>query len=240
MAKSESANQTPLTFKYILTLPGGERKEFATQLDRKTLSYLQPARSSYPEWTALSYRKCSNCPLNETEHPQCPAAVSVIDVVEAFGASVSYDEVLVRVEAEERSYESKVPTQKALSGLVGLRMATSGCPVVRKLRPMTRHHLPFSSLYETRFRILSMYLLSQYLRSKQGEQPDWAMNDLAKYYKDIQTVNQDFTRRLLPATKGDASVNAIVILNAFADAIEFSISGEMLDELRQVFDTARE
>ena len=66
------------------------------------------------------------------------------------------------------------------------------------------------------------------------------MNELAKSYQDIQTVNQDFIRRLLPATSGDASVNALVILNAFADAIAFSITGEMLEELEQVFSTARE
>src|SRR3989338_3290428 len=143
----KSKEEGPLTYQYIFTLPNGERKEFMTQLDRKTLSYLKPERASYPEWTALTYRKCANCPLNEQEHPRCPAAEGLVDIVEQFADAVSYDSTQVRVEADDRSYEHQMPLQKGLSGLIGLRMATSGCPVVRRLRPMTRHHLPFSSMY---------------------------------------------------------------------------------------------
>ena len=238
MAQTTPEADKPITYTYTFIFPDGEKKSITTALDRKALAFTLPERSSYPEWTALSHGKCSNCPLSDADSPRCPAAVSLVEIVETFGSSISHDEVVTRVETEDRVYEHKGPIQKAISGLIGLRMATSGCPILRKLRPMTRHHLPFSSLYETRFRIMSMYLLAQYMRAKRGETPDWLMKDLAQSYKDIQTVNQDFTRRLLPAAKGDASVNAIVILNAFADAIEFSISGEMLGELEQVFKTA--
>ena len=155
--------------------------------------------------------------------------------METFRASVSYDKVHVMVETEQRDYEKEVPLQKALSGLVGLLMVSSGCPIMKKLRPLIRYHLPFANLHETQFRIISMYLMAQYLASCKGKTPDWALKGLAQIYQDIAEVNQSFISRLLTVVKGDAGPNAMVILSAFTDAITFTIDGKMLGELEAIF-----
>lgn len=237
-AKAQEEESPQLTYKYIFTLKDGQKKEFKVTLDRKTLGLAKMNAASAPAWTDLSNRKCSNCPLKESESPKCPAAVAlaVTGVVETFGSSVSYDDVHVVVETEQRNFEKYVPLQKGLSGLVGLLMVSSGCPIMRRLRPLIRYHLPFSNLDETQFRILSMYLLGQYLLSRKGKTPDWALKSLSKLYEDIHEVNQGFVSRLLTTVKGDAGPNALVILNAFADAITFSVDGKMLGELDEIYD----
>ncbi|MCM8794333.1 MAG: hypothetical protein NC819_00790 [Candidatus Omnitrophica bacterium] len=226
-----------IDYKYIIKLPSGETRTFAVQLEEETLNLRFPHRTALPDWTALSYKQCPNCPLNEKESPRCPAAVSIADIVETFSTSISHDEVLVRVESPERVYEKKVPLQKVLSGLIGLLMAASGCPVTGKLKPLVRHHLPFSNLEETQFRILSMYLMAQYLRVKNGKEADWSLETLQKIYDEIRTVNSSFFNRVLGNVKGDANPNALVILGAFTEAIAFSTKGMMLETLEQIYKT---
>lgn len=235
-APEQGEGQGPLTYKYVITLPEGGKKDFTVKLDRRTLALTGVDSASAPEWTALSNRKCTNCPLQESESPQCPAAVALAGVVKEFGSAVSYDSVQVTVETEERDYVKKVPLQKALSGLVGLLMVSSGCPIMRRLRPLIRFHQPFSNLHETQFRILSMYLLGQYLLARKGKAPDWELKKLAQLYKEIQEVNHCFVSRLLTTVKGDAGPNAMIILNAFADAITFTIDGKMLGQLEAIYD----
>ncbi len=233
-AQDEGADNAPLTYKYIFTLAKGEKKEFTVRLHPKTLELLLPPGAPKPEWTKLSNRKCTNCPLKEEDSPHCPAAVGMTEVVNALGSSVSFDDVHVRVESNQRDYEKRVPLQKGLSGLIGLIMASSGCPVVGKLRPLIRYHQPFSNLEETQYRIVSLYLMSQYLLSKKGKTPDWTLQGLGDLYKGIQRVNQDFMKRLLTVVKGDAGPNALVILNAFADAVSFTVDGRMLSDLEEM------
>ena len=239
MAEGGKAD-APLVYRYTFTLDGGQKKEFTVRLDRRTLQLLLDAGAPKPEWTKLSHRKCSNCPLEEARSPHCPAAVGMVPVMEAFGSATSHDEVQVRVESEQRDYEKRVPLQKGLSGLIGLIMASSGCPVVGKLRPLVRYHQPFSNLAETQYRIVSMYLLAQFLISKKGKTPDWTLKNLGEIYQAIQKVNQDFMKRLLTTTKGDAGPNALVILNAFADAVTFTVDGRMVEELEQLIYPALE
>ena len=70
---------------------------------------------------------------------------------------------------------------------------------------------------------------------KKGKQPpDWTLKGLGDLYKEIRRVNQDFMKRLLTAVKGDASPNALVILNAFADAVSFTVDGKMLSDLEEM------
>ncbi|MBI3323326.1 MAG: hypothetical protein HYZ95_02550 [Candidatus Omnitrophica bacterium] len=226
-----------LTYKYIFTLKDGQKKEFKVALDRKTLEIANLKPASAPAWADLSNRKCTNCPLKESESPKCPAAAALAlsGVVDTFGSAVSHDDVHVAVETEQRNFEKYVPLQKGLSGLIGLLMVTSGCPIMKKLRPLVRYHMPFSNLDETQFRILAMYLMAQHLRNRKGKTPDWALKNLGSMYKEIQEVNQCFVSRLLTVVKGDAGPNALVILNAFADAVTFSVEGKMLGELEEIF-----
>jgi Domain of unknown function (DUF6901) len=52
----------------------------------------------------------------------------------------------------ERSYFKKTTMQKGIVSLLGILLVSSGCPVMAKLRPMVRFHLPFASMLATTFR----------------------------------------------------------------------------------------
>ncbi|MEW6087433.1 MAG: hypothetical protein AB1498_03950 [bacterium] len=224
-----------ITFQYKFTFKDGTTKEFNIRLDRKTLNLIPSEKEFYPAWTELNCSKCPNCTLNEQTNKYCPIALSIVDVIEAFKTNISYEEVDVLVEAEERKYFQHVSLQKGLSSLLGIYMTASECPVLGKLKPMVCFHLPFASIQETTYRILSMYMLAQYFLSKDGKMPDLDFKELIKIYDNIQIVNQSFCKRLLAANIDDASLNAVVKLNVFADMVSFAVNQNMLDEIKLLF-----
>ena len=114
-------------------------------------------------------------------------------------------------------------------------MVTSGCPIMEKLKPMVRYHLPFATLRETQYRVMSMYLLAQYFLYKRGMEPDWDLTNLVKIYDDIRIVNKNFSQRLAHIKVEDATLNALVKLDMFAQHISFSIDRNVLDEMECLF-----
>lgn len=225
----------PLMFRYHFTLKGGRKKTFEVALDPQTLQIVAPPRASYPVWTQLANNKCPNCPLNEQETPYCPAAVSVIDVVDFFNQSLSFEEVDVEVETKERRFQKRCSLQEGVGSLMGLYMPASGCPIMAKFRPMARYHLPFASSQETLYRFLSMILLAQYFLAKHGQQPDWAGKGLLDLCQEIQDVDKAFFQRIATIAIEDAALNALVRLHAQANAVEFIVDQGALDELDQLF-----
>lgn len=230
-----AANNKAITYHYKFRFNDGTEKELKVKLDRKTLNLLHGERDTYPEWATLNFFKCPNCTLSEDLHKFCPIAKNFTDIVESFGNSISYEEVAVSVITEEREYFKHTTLQKALSSLTGIYMVTSGCPVMDKLRPMVRHHLPFASEEETKYRALSMYLLAQYFLYKRGIEPDLDMKNLARIYEEVQIVNKAFHKRLSNIKMEDANVNALVILNCFAGCVTFSINKEMMEDIELLF-----
>ena len=232
-----AADDSPevLTIRYQFDFPNGSRKNFAIALDGKNLQLVPEKKEQFPDWAKLSYFKCANCPLSEQTQPYCPAAASIAGPAEEFSKMLSYEEVAVTIETEARHYTKQTTVQKGLSSLVGLYMVTSGCPIMGKLRPMVRHHLPFANLAETVYRVISMYLLAQYLIARRGKEPDWKLEKLAELYKDIHTVNTHFSQRLLHVVEGDANLNALAILDIFAQTVSFAIDEQMMETLEQVF-----
>ena len=229
------SDAAPVTCRYRFAFSDGTEQAFTAELDPATLTLVQPPKTSYPHWTKLSHHQCPNCPLKEADSPQCPAAVSLIGLVQDMSRATSYDEADITIESDARRYEKRTSVQRGVSSLTGLYMATSGCPVMGKLRPMVRHHLPFATVEETEYRVLSMYLLAQYLIAKRGGTPDWELKHLRTLYEDIREVNRAFSKRLSAIPAEDANLNAIVILDTFADSITFSIDKQLLDELEALF-----
>ncbi len=229
-------DQSTFTLSYRFRFPDGEEQLFSVELDKKTCALVQPPRESYPDWTKLEYRQCGNCPLKKEEYPRCPVAVSIIDIVEFFYDAQSVESAEVIVETAQRSVtRGQTALYPAISSLIGIHMVSSGCPILDKLRPMVRYHLPFANTDETIYRALSMYVLAQYFRKKEGLEPDWELSGLSKIYQDINAVNIDFSRRLKRDTQSEATTNAITSLDCFAQIIEFSITEEMLEDVEQMF-----
>lgn len=218
---------------YRFTFEDGSQETFNLELDGSTLE-LKNEPSNLPDWTRLEFHQCSNCPLKVEESPHCPAAAQLVELLAGFGRVLSYEKMKVEVETDERTVAIDSTAQQGVSSLMGLIMATSGCPVTASFRPMARFHLPGASLLETVYRATSMYLLAQYLRKIGDETADLELDGLAKIYDEVRTVNSSFADRLRGASEEDSAINAIVMLDMFAMSLPWAIE-ESLEDLRNVF-----
>lgn len=228
-------NEEPIFIKYRYIFDDGLAQEFSVELDPVTLELSADRNWPRPDWARLEFCQCPNCPLNPADEPYCPVALCITDLIEFFKDSVSYHEVRVVVETPERNYSRRVSLQQGISALLGIMMVASGCPVMAKLRPMVRFHLPFATPEETTYRAASMYLVAQYLKAVKGKNPDWEMKGLVDIYDQVQQVNISFARRLQGIRIQDASLNAVVILDNFGNFIKLSIDCEMLSEMDSYF-----
>jgi hypothetical protein len=214
---------------YLFRLKNGDTREILLLLDENTLALVSEIKIEPLFWTELTFHQCSVCPLDPGLHTYCPIALNLSDIVDTFRDYYSYDTVTVEVNDGQRRYLKETSLQNGLGPLMGIIMASSGCPVMDPLRPLVRFHLPFASMEETEFRIVSMYLIAQYFRDKKGEKPDWTLDGLQEIYNKVGKVNKSFAERLRAATTKDASVNAIIILDCFAKAVPFAVKTTLSD-----------
>jgi hypothetical protein len=224
-----------LDFTYRFTLKDGSVKEVAIQLDSKTMAMIPKGRDSYPEWTKLSHSKCPNCPLKEETSPRCPIAANLVDLIGVFKESISYDRAVVEVTTPARKYSKETTLAEGISSMIGIFMVTSGCPVLDKLKPMVRTHLPFSTWEETLYRTLSAYLMAQFFLSQEGKPVDWPMKNLKKIADEINLVNQAFCERLKETHLQDAALNAVVQLDCFANLTASFVNEDRIGELKPLF-----
>jgi hypothetical protein len=119
--------------------------------------------------------------------------------------------------------------QKGLSSILGILMVTSGCPIMDKLRPMVRFHLPFPSVLETTFRTTSTYLLGQFFLYKRGKEADFSFDGLVEIYRNVNIVNKGMSKRIRSMAGKDASVNALIILDIFAIGIPLRIEDQVAE-----------
>lgn len=230
-----SASPATKVLTYRFRWQDGREREFAVRLSLPSLSLQAPQRSALPEWTRLEFHQCANCPLKAAESPRCPVAVSMADLVELFKDCLSTEITEATIITDERQFQKTIPVQDGISSLMGLYMATGGCPILDKLRPMTLIHLPFSGLKETVYRSLSMYLTAQFLRQKRGLRPDWELKRIKPILDEIFQVNRHFIKRLLAVASQDASLNALAKLDCLAGYTLFSIQRDHIEELEAAF-----
>ena len=164
----------PLSFTYRFKQKDGRVQEFPVSLDAKTLNVVRKP-GPLPDWTKLEYNQCENCPLSVKTHERCPVAVNLVPLMDAFSDRLSYETVEVEIESPSRKVSKVVPLAEGIRSLLGLHMAASGCPVLDRLKPLVRTHLPFASWDETAFRVIGSYLLQQFFIARRGGIPDWAL-----------------------------------------------------------------
>ncbi len=225
-----------ISFKYFFKFSESEEKVLDIRLDPLTLNLLPKKRDEFTEWTILDYSKCSICPYDQSSQKYCPIALNLTDVIETFSNKESYKTVDVRVITNEREYYKKTTVQTALSSVIGIYMVTSGCSIMNVLKPMVRHHLPFSSIDETIFRTTSSYLLGQYFLKKKGFEPDWELKKLIKAYEKIGLLNKFIVARFREASLKDANLNAIIILDVFAKSVPMTIE-QTLSKIEYIFNS---
>lgn len=225
-----------IRYRYAFTFADGAAKEFDIALDPKSLQ-MQNSTPAYPPWARLDYAPCENCPLDRTQTEYCPVAVNMAGLVESFKDMISYQEAEIVVTSEDRTVSKRTAVQNGLYSLLGIYMVTSGCPVLDRLRPMVRFHLPFASIDETVFRSAGMYLLAQYFRKKKGLSAEFTFDGLSQIYREINRVNIGLLQRLQAASNEDANLNALANLDIFAFTLHESTeeSVGVLEPLFQVY-----
>jgi len=248
----------PLRIRYRFDLPDGSQKTLDFLFDAATFRLSNPPPADPPFWTELKFNQCANCPLSTERHAHCPAALQMAAALEPLNALVSFDTVGVTVVQPERTVHVETSAQQAMSSVLGLIMATAGCPWTDRLRPMARFHLPFANEAETLYRSVSMFLLSVELAARGpapavadalavAEAPAAAADAartapaprtfaaLEDLYKNLHLVNRDMSRRLGAATNTDPARNAIALLDTYTTLLPAALD-RSLDELRPLFD----
>lgn len=196
----------------------------------------EKAEQLFPQWVNLEYHCCENCSLSPKTHPYCPVMINLYDVQKEFNTIMSYEQVSLKVSTVDRTVIQDTTVQRGLSSLVGLIMATSGCPHTQFFKPMARFHLPLANKDETLFRATSMYLLAQYIRANKGLEADFELTGLSVIYHNMETVNAAIAERLREASKADAAANAVILLDLFAKIVPLVID-KSLEKIEYLFDS---
>lgn len=220
---------------YKFEFEDGTHRSFDVFIEPNTLQIVRQNKKAPADWTKLENFECKHCPLDKNEYQYCPVAVNLEELIEFFSDRVSYERVNVNVQTEERSYFKETDIQSAVGSLIGILMPASGCPVMAKLRPMLRFHLPFATIEETEYRVFTTYTLAQFLRYKKGKQPDWEMKSLAELYENIQKVNTNVVKKIAKLEKRDASINSVIILNNFAQNVTLELDDDDFSHLNKIF-----
>lgn len=226
-------SMTPF-IKYNFILPEGHTESFSIIFDGDKYIIDNCDTNVIPDWYRLDFKQCPNCSLSVIDNPLCPMMSALGCAASKFSAIVSFETVDLAVITEERTVIQKTSVQRALSSLLGLLIAVSGCPHTVYFMPMARFHLPLATEDETVFRAAGMYLLAQYLRKMEGLDAELGLTGLKEIYENIKIVNMAVAARLREATKADSLVNAVILLDLFAKALPYIIDTK-LEELRPIF-----
>jgi hypothetical protein len=208
--------------------------EFLVLLDKKTLIALPPEESSEQPWTRLEFHQCPICPLKPVEVKNCPIAYNISGLIEKFKLLISFDMVETYVNVEERCYYKRDTVQQGLRSILGIYLASSGCPHMKILKPMVRFHLPFASMDESLYRHVTSYLLQQYFEYTSGKRPDIDLQEMKRKNELVDQVNRGIIDRIEGFVEGDANKNALVILNTLGMIIKFGID-ERLEQFKHLF-----
>lgn len=187
-----------------------------------------------PVWARLLFHQCPPCPLRSTKHPFCPAALCIADLVTTFKNTASYVKCSVTCVSPERSVMKKTIVQEGLASILGLLMAISGCPVMNFFKPLARFHLPFATVDESIFRIVTVYMLRQYYRKDGAMDNHFLLEDMKKHYALVKQVNKGILERIKSITDLDADKNAIITLSSLGQILEMEIDAN-LESLRHLF-----
>ncbi|HEX4243448.1 MAG TPA: hypothetical protein VHZ53_18700 [Steroidobacteraceae bacterium] len=221
----------PHHIRYCFDLPDGTQKSLEFTFDPTDFRLANPPPSARPFWTELEFNRCANCPLSAAEHSHCPAALQMTGALEPLSAMVSFDTLGVTVTQAGRTVRAETTAQQAMSSVLGLIMATAGCPWTDRFRPMARFHLPFASDIETVYRSVCMFLLAHELTGA-GDADGFAQ--VEKLYENLHVVNRDMSRRLGAATRADPARNAIALLDAYGTLLPAALECS-LEELKPLF-----
>ena len=223
-------------YSYSFAFSDRESLSFAVNLSSIS-QYINSCPIVPPEWSRLEYHQCAPCGLTAQQHPYCPVALNISELVMTFKNTASYVKCVVSCSSAERTVTKTTTVQDGLASILGLLMATSGCPVMDFFRPMARFHLPFATVDESIFRVVAMYMLRQFYRKESSDMND-PLYEIKKHYSQVKLVNQGMLERILHVSELDADRNAIVTLASLAQILEIEVDTN-LESLQYLFSEYR-
>ena len=171
-------------------------------------------------WARLDHKQCPHCPLCVADTYHCPAALSIASLVRDFADHHSHEQVTVTVvDRVGRRTEWPVDLQKALAVLIRVALFASGCPVVAQFAPAIAGLRPLATPQE-----LLKHILLRFLLVSKGERSD-AEQEIRETMKALHTVAKSLCGRFRSELTGDAVVNAVVVIDAIASALEYDFDG---------------
>jgi len=207
---------------------------FDLHLDPQTIEMVGTPPVSPPPWTRLDHFQCPHCPLKASSTPYCPLSLRLVPIIGKCSRLLSYDKVRVEIRSEQRCVSVSTTAQRGLRSLMGLVMATSGCPHTAFFKPMARFHLPFANDQETLYRATSMYFLAQYFVAQDGREAKFDLAGLTDIYNRMHILNTSLAQRLRGSSESDSTLNALVLLDVFTKVLPHAIR-DSLRELRPLF-----
>ena len=217
--------------RYEFIFKSGEEFQYQIDLDPTRLEHPSPV-STAPAWAKLDVDKCTICPLKSENTEYCPLALRIAPIL-SFSPHSAFESVQVRVHKDTMTIESHTTVQEAYRSLIGLIMATSGCPHTGFFKPMAWFHLPFATQDETLFRACATFLFFQFFDPVEPEEESH-FSDLKKVYEQIHIVNQHIAKRLRQASASESAINALTILDIFAQSFMPTLN-ETLQQLEFLF-----
>lgn len=219
---------------YRLGFADGSEKQLELQLRSDSLAPVGWVPNKPPQWTALSYNQCKNCPLNPEKVTYCPAALSLAKLVEQCHELDPLDSTTLKVTAARRVTAQTTTVQKAIGSFIGLLMATSDCPHAAFFRPLARFHQPLASESETMYRAVSAYLLAQYFRHESGQEAKLDAQGMVDIYQNLEIVNTALAGRLKASGETGVVVQCMTEWGVFSGMFPMRLD-ELLQELRPLF-----
>jgi len=208
---------------YQFSLPDGKEISYPFEFDGERYNLITSDLKT-PPWTELGFQQCHHCPYRDSASPKyCPAALQLAQVVKSIDHLVSFDRIHVKVQTSHRTVDQESSAQEAISSLLGLVLASCGCPHTEFLLPMARFHVPLASAEETLWRSCASFMLAQYFREENGEKPE-DISGLLRRYENLETLNSYLAKRLRSQLDQDACLNAIILLDTYAKSLPSFIS----------------
>ena len=223
-----------VSISYRIKLNDDLTEIFDFELDEETFDLISEEIVDPPKWAKLEFRQCAHCPLNVEEHPYCPLALQLHNIVDRFHDTTSIDIVEMEVITEERKVIQTTAIQRAIASMLDLIFPICGCPKTEHMKPLARFHLPLASEEETVFRVTGMYLLAQYFLSVSKNGGSIEFDGLTEIYENMHTLNAAVASRLQAATRSDSAKNAITLLDMYSTLVPVLLEDE-LAEMRGFF-----
>ncbi|MBX3009517.1 MAG: hypothetical protein KF816_15960 [Melioribacteraceae bacterium] len=224
-----------ISYRYELRLESGEIKNFEFLIDKNDLNLVEKTEPIKPYWALRKEFGCVNdkCDLKPDDY--CPIALTTNKLISHFHDISSTVRVAVKVISNDRIYSKETSFQQAVSSISGILMSTCGCPILGKLKPLVRFHLPFSTLEETEFRVFSMFLLAQYFKERNGLTVSENFDELKELYAEIQVINRLSAQKIQEIERSDATINGLVILDTFALSVTFNLDDDDFTQMESLF-----